>query len=69
MSHYHSVMKRLSDSQTAHNAAKDAYDKAVAAGTVTGGNNTDVSAKKAELDKATARLKTADFTQHACHIL
>ncbi len=59
MSYYNSVMKRLSDAQTAYNAAKDAYDKAVAAGTVTGGNNTDVSAKKAELDKATARLEAA----------
>ena len=59
MSYYNSVMKRLSDAQTAYNAAKDAYDKAVAAGTVTGGNDTDVSAKKAELDKATARLEAA----------
>lgn len=59
MSYYNSVMKRLSDAQAAYNAAKDAYDKEVAAGTVTGGEATDISAKKAELDKATARLEAA----------
>lgn len=60
MSYYNSVMKTLSDAKTAYNAAKAAYDKAVAAGGgAAGGSQADISAKKAQLDKATARLEAA----------